>query len=67
MSIEIKWAYWNMTNPEEIMKMFRTMNKQDIVPGIEEFVEQEKTHISEPEDPLTVHIISEEGESVRHN
>ena len=56
-----------MTNPEEIMKMFRTMNKQDIVPGIEEFVEQEKTHISEPEDPLTVHIISEEGESVRHN
>ena len=34
MSKDINWTEWKETNPEENMKMFRTMNGKDLVPGI---------------------------------
>ena len=61
MNRDIKWEYWKVTNPEETMKIFRTMNEQDLVSGIEEVIEQYKTPTSEPEDPLPVHVIIYKG------
>ena len=31
----IKWVEWKVTSLAETMNMFCTMNKQDLIPGIE--------------------------------
>ena len=49
------------------MKIFCTTNGKYLVLGIEEVTKQYKTTISDPEDPVHVHIISDEEESVMHN
>ena len=63
MTRDIKWVEWKITDPAETMKMFCGPNKDNLVPGIKE----EKTPTSEPEDKLPVHIIPDEGESMRPN
>ena len=63
MTRDVKWAYWKITNPAEIPKMFHKTNKEDLVPGIKE----EIIPTSEPEENIPVHVIPDEGETVRLN
>ena len=63
MTSYIKWAECKIIDPAETMKMFRDSNKQYLVPGVEE----EKNPTSETEDKLPVHVIPDEGESLRLN
>ena len=49
------------------MKMFCNLNENDLVTGIEEVVQQGINHTKNSEDPLPVHIITDEGESVMRN
>ena len=44
------------------MKIFCDLNEKDLLPGIEEAVEKYKTTASDPEVPLPVHLIPDEGE-----
>ena len=64
---DIKYNDRKETYPSETMKMFLTMDKQYIVPGIEEVIGQNKTPTSKPKTPLRFHIINDEGVSDRHN
>ena len=56
-----------MNNTSETMKIFLTTNEQYLLPDIEEVIEQDKNAMPETEDPLPVHVIPDDGESVRHN
>ena len=47
--------------------MLRNSNKQDLVPDIEEIVQEKKTPTSDLEDPLHVQVITDEVESVSEN
>ena len=49
------------TDMDKIMKMFRTLIKNDLVTRIEEFVEKDTNAMSEPEDPIHVHVITDDG------
>ena len=49
------------TDMDKIMKMFRTLIKKDLVPRIEEFVENYTNAMSDPEDPIHVHVITDDG------
>ena len=49
------------------MKIFRNFNENELVPGIEEVIPEDKTTMYNPEDMLTVHIIPYEVESARTN
>ena len=61
----VKWMGWKMTDPMETLKIFRNLHEEYLVPDIE----KENTPTSEPEenpeDKLTMHVIPDEGESVR--
>ena len=46
------------------MKMFRDLNKEDLVPGIQEVLQEEETSTSDPEYTLPVNAIPDEGEIV---
>ena len=61
MKRDVKWADWKMTNTEKTLKMFCNAHSKYLVPGIEE----ENINDSEPEYNMPVHIIPDEGESVR--
>ena len=61
MSRYINWEEWKIINLEETMKMFRTMNKRNLIPGIEEVVGKDPTSKLDPEDTLPVHVIPDEG------
>ena len=52
LSRDIKCSQWKNTDPEETMKIFRHLNENDLVSGIEEFVKQDTTPTS---DLLTGH------------
>ena len=56
MTRDINWAELKTIDPAETMKMFLDLNKDDMVPGIEEC----KTPKSEPEYNLPVHVIPDE-------
>ena len=45
----------------ETMKMFYNLNEKDLVPGIEEVVQEKKTPTLYPEDQLPVHVIHDDG------
>ena len=49
------------------MKIFSDFNEEELVPGMEEVIQEGKTHTSYPEDPLHVHVIPDEVESSRMN
>ena len=57
MSREIQWLDWKTTDPTENMKMFCNINKQDLVPGLQEVIEKQPTPTSDPEDLISVHVI----------
>ena len=57
----VRWDDWKMTHPAETLKMFRKAHKEDLVIGIEEDI----IPVSETEDNMPVHVISDEGEIVR--
>ena len=38
MTRDVKWTNWKNTNPADTLKMFRKAEKEDLVPGIEEYV-----------------------------
>ena len=61
MTKDIKWEDWKMTDPEETLKIFRKVHKKYLVSGIDVCI----IIASEPEDKMPVHIIPDEGESVR--
>ena len=61
MSRDIKWEDWKVIDPAETMKIFCTMNKKYIVPGIEKVIEQDNNPTSDLEDPLPVNVIPDEG------
>ena len=67
MSRDIKWLECKTTDPAETMKILHNFNEKDLVPVIEELVQENKTHQSYPEDPLPVHVISDKGESAKTN
>ena len=67
MSSYIKWAECKNKDPAETMKMFRNLNENDLVSSIEEVVQEYNTPTSDPEDPLHMHVIHDEGESARTN
>ena len=52
---------FKITDPEEILKMFRDSHEEYLVTGIEEGI----IPMSEPEDNIPMHIIPDEGEIVR--
>ena len=52
-----------MTNPEKTLKMFRKAHEEYLVPGIDE----DKIPTSETEDNIPVHVIPDEGGSVKPN
>ena len=58
---DVKWEEWEMTDPAENLKMFRDTHKKYLVPGKYE----NKITTSKTEDKLHVHLIPDEGESVR--
>ena len=62
---EIKCEYWKVTNTAETMKILCNLKEEDLVPGINEFLQEEKTPMPNPYDPLPMHIIPYEVESVR--
>ena len=47
--------------------MLHDLNENDLVQGIEEAIQEDKTPESNPYDPITVHIIPDEGEIARNN
>ena len=49
------------------MKIFRNFNENELVPGIEEVIPEDKTTMYNPEDMLPVHVITYEVESARTN
>ena len=59
----IKWADWKLTDIAETLKMLHDAHKIYFVAGIQE----NKIPTSETEDTMPVHIIPDEGESVRLN
>ena len=61
MSIEIKSGEWKKTNPDKTMTMILYLNENCLVSGINEVVEQINAPTSDPEDPLPVHVIPDEG------
>ena len=63
MTRDIQWENWKTTNPAETLKMFREAEKEDLVPGIEEYI----IHTSVPEDNIPVHVIHDVGERVSPN
>ena len=67
MSRYIKQLQRKKTDPAETMTMFRDLNEKYLLPGKEEAVEQYITHMSNPEDPLAVHVTPDEIESARTN
>ena len=46
---------------DKIIKMFRTLIKKDLVPGIEEFFEKDANAMSDQEDLIHVHVIPDDG------
>ena len=60
-SIDIKWSEWENNVPEETINMFRNLNENYIVRYIEEVIDQYITPMSDPEDPIPVHVIPDEG------
>ena len=54
-------------DPVETKKMFSDLNEKDLIPGIEDVVQEYNTPTSDPEDTLPVHLISNEGENARIN
>ena len=46
---------------DKIMKMFRTLIKKDLVPGIEGFFEKDMNAMSDPEDLIYVRVIPNHG------
>ena len=61
MKRDVKWADWKMTNTEKTLKMFCNAHSKYLVSGIDVCI----IIASEPEDKMPVHIIPDEGESVR--
>ena len=57
MSRDITWEEWKNNDLEESMNMLRDLNETYLVPGIEEFINQDTTPASDPEEPLPVYII----------
>ena len=46
---------------DKTMKMFRTLIKKDLVIRIEEFVEKDTNAMSDQEDLIHVHVITDDG------
>ena len=63
MTWDVKWTDWKMTDPSETLKMFRDAHEEYLVPGIE----KDKITTLESEDNISVHVILDDGESVRLN
>ena len=61
MTRDINWVEPKITDPAETMKMFRDLNKYDLVSGID----RDKTPTSYPEESLPVRVIPDEVESAR--
>ena len=61
MTRDFKWADCKNTNPAETLKMFRKVEKEYLVPCIEEdFIPESKS-----EEKMPVNVIPDEGEIVR--
>ena len=56
MTRSIKWVDWKK-NPTETLKIFREVEKDELVPGIEEDI----ITMSKREDKIAVHVIPNEG------
>ena len=63
MTWDVKWTDWKMTDPSETLKMFRDAHEEYLVRGIE----KDKITTLELEDNIPVHVILDDGESVRLN
>ena len=61
MTIDVKWEDWKNTIPADTVKMFCEVEKEDLVPGIEEDV----IRTSKPEENMPVYVVPNEGERVR--
>ena len=61
MSINIKQVEWKKTDTQETTNIFYNFNEKELEPGIEEVAKQDTTPNSDPEDPLPVHVIPNEG------
>ena len=64
---DVKWAEWKMTDPAENVKMLRDSHKEDFVPGIDEDKNPTSEPEDNPEDNIPLHVIPDEGETVRPN
>ena len=63
MTRDVKWADWKMTNTAETLKIFREVNREYLVPGIEKYI----ITTSKPEYKMPMNVIHDEGERVRPN
>ena len=60
---DVKWEDRKKPNPAETLEMFRKVEKEDLVPGIEEDIFPS----SKPEEKTPMHVIPDEGKTVRPN
>ena len=56
-SRDINWAEGKVTDLAETMKIFRTMDKKDLVPGIYKLIVQDNNLTSKPKYLLSVQVI----------
>ena len=56
-SRDINWAEGKVTDSAETMKIFRTMDKKDLVPGIYKLIVQDNNLTSKPKYLLPVQVI----------
>ena len=58
-SRDINWAEGKVTNPADTMKIYGTMENQDLVPGVYKLIVQDKNLTSKPKYLLPVQVISD--------
>ena len=63
MTRNVKWADRKMTDPAETMNIFHEEHKEYLALGIEEDI----ITTSELEDNMTVHVIPDNGKTLRQN